>query len=552
MAADTSTLALPDYSGGIVATPHGGAPDVYASKGCYRDASTDVPLFAKVAKIGGSQQDAVVTDALHSAYITYIAERYDLEVRSRSTISKSHVPVVRLHDAYFATDQGVWKRSPFRTDHIATVYRCAQCERSDVASSMRDLVDFLKWASLRYGFLHNDLHSGNVVYDVPTSTFHINNYGLVSFDRWFVRQAYDRIMKHIDLPSVTLKNYEPSPYGGLPERHEDRVGAEGDEFRYIPDLMTLAMSVYTRMSVHTAGRSDLDGLFVRDDALSVLFGDVTETVPSSLRRVVSNGTFFGQLAEGLLAYKLFTEALPISGMVYEDCFDQYVWQSRGKFAMQKFLQSSRWRKAVVKLYRNMAPVPGTGTESVADDEALYIGGDAAVDDVESLIVASVAHVFPTSLNQAYAISQTERGSIGASVVQESKTDDLSLQETWQHAEEAEAAEAQAETTGTVTEADAETTGVVTEPKAEITIPATDLTEWDTEPAEVQYDPPSDSETLYEQENNDVPQESEEPTAGTSNQTYNEDHNDMTGGAAPSTVIPLLSLTLIVALMGGMR
>jgi Ser/Thr protein kinase RdoA (MazF antagonist) len=80
------------------------------------------------------------------------------------------------------------------------------------------LIKLLKQASHEVGFMHNDLHTKNVLYDKESGNITIIDYGRATFDDSFVSQNIQECNTVLKLGVLEKKDYQNSKFGMLHPR----------------------------------------------------------------------------------------------------------------------------------------------------------------------------------------------------------------------------------------------------------------------------------------------------------------------------------------------
>lgn len=125
-------------------------------------------------------------------------------------------------------------------------------------SKVCDLYDFIKDIGLKYGFMHNDLHLSNVIYDKTSDKLLMIDFGRASFAKFiketneeinklayseFVKLYYYAIIGNIEPHDTQIlkKLYDNYSYNGT--RHSI-IGSNDNYFGIIYDLITFTMNLY--------------------------------------------------------------------------------------------------------------------------------------------------------------------------------------------------------------------------------------------------------------------------------------------------------------------
>jgi serine/threonine protein kinase len=217
---------LPDWTSGFHTKSHGVSDNrnAYISDGCFHIQNTQEPLFAKVASKSDTTIDSIITDAMNSVLIEVLIKRYQ---NANPTVS---IPFQRLYNSYHVEEvHGKWIASDMVTDNVALLYVCAPgktvtpsldnpAPSRDAIHSMHMLIKLLKHASHKVGFMHNDLHTKNVLYDKESGKFTIIDYGRATFDDTFVTQNIQECNTVLKLGVLEKKDYKVSKFRMLHPR----------------------------------------------------------------------------------------------------------------------------------------------------------------------------------------------------------------------------------------------------------------------------------------------------------------------------------------------
>jgi serine/threonine protein kinase len=117
-----------------------------------------------------------------------------------------------------------------------------------------ELYEFIKYIGMKYGFMHNDLHMGNILFNPDTNRLVLIDFGRASFkmliDRIestinnfgmneFYKLSYDKLFRNVNI------DYYVDLYGNKQlYKHHISIGTEGKYFGVIYDLITYTMNIY--------------------------------------------------------------------------------------------------------------------------------------------------------------------------------------------------------------------------------------------------------------------------------------------------------------------
>ncbi len=126
----------------------------------------------------------------------------------------------------------------------------------DVIYKSADLYEFIKYLGLTYGFMHNDLHMDNVVYDITNKRLVLIDFGRVSFKKYIAtvnhewkdcllseynKLDYNELLRGIRINDYTDLFKNPDLF-----TEKTSIGTDGNYFGVIFDLMTYSCNIYIR------------------------------------------------------------------------------------------------------------------------------------------------------------------------------------------------------------------------------------------------------------------------------------------------------------------
>jgi hypothetical protein len=126
-----------------------------------------------------------------------------------------------------------------------------------------ELYEFIKYLGVEYGFMHNDLHMGNVLYNSDIKKLVLIDFGRVSFYK-YIKYKDDELHEKIisefkklnyniafDYSDSDIDNY--TKLYSIDEylyQHNLSIGDNGSYFGVIYDLITFSMNIYVRTIYH--------------------------------------------------------------------------------------------------------------------------------------------------------------------------------------------------------------------------------------------------------------------------------------------------------------
>ena len=117
-----------------------------------------------------------------------------------------------------------------------------------------ELYEFIKYIGMKYGFMHNDLHMGNILFNPDTNRLVLIDFGRASFkmliDRIessvnnlgmndFYKLSYDKLFGNVNIDYYVDLYKNKQLY-----KHHISIGTEGNYFGIIYDLITYTMNIY--------------------------------------------------------------------------------------------------------------------------------------------------------------------------------------------------------------------------------------------------------------------------------------------------------------------
>lgn len=181
-----------------------------------------------------------------------------------------------------------------------------------VITKFADLYEFIKYFGYKYGFMHNDLHMVNVIYDISNDRLVLIDLGRGAFKKFITNvtpELNNSLMSEfikLDcaelLKKANIKNY--SDLFTNSDLYENTLSIEsnGNYFGVIFDLMTYTMNVYMKTiyyfrKIYTLNQYNVitENLFklikVNYDALfpdELLHNFVTLSVPTTVEELIQN------------------------------------------------------------------------------------------------------------------------------------------------------------------------------------------------------------------------------------------------------------------------
>jgi len=127
---------------------------------------------------------------------------------------------------------------------------------SSVLGKFVDLYDFIKYFGYTYGFMHNDLHMGNVVYDISNDRLVLIDFGRSAFKKFLLNVNPDlnnSLMSEFSkldcselLKNAKIKNYIDLFNNRDLYNNTLSIESNGYYFGVIFDLITYSMNVYMK------------------------------------------------------------------------------------------------------------------------------------------------------------------------------------------------------------------------------------------------------------------------------------------------------------------
>jgi hypothetical protein len=127
---------------------------------------------------------------------------------------------------------------------------------SSVISKFADLYDFIKYIGYTYGFMHNDLHMGNVVYDISNDRLVLIDFGKSAFKKFLLDvdpELNNSLMSEFSkldcselLKNAKIKNYVDLFNNSSLYNNTFSIESNGYYFGVIFDLITYSMNVYMK------------------------------------------------------------------------------------------------------------------------------------------------------------------------------------------------------------------------------------------------------------------------------------------------------------------
>jgi hypothetical protein len=121
-----------------------------------------------------------------------------------------------------------------------------------------ELYEFIKYIGVEYGFIHNDLHMGNVLYNPVIKKLVLIDFGRVSFCKYL--KYYDEILNEkimsdykklnynniCETNSISINNYTDLYKNEEIYDNNLSIGDDGRYFGVIYDLITYSMNIYVK------------------------------------------------------------------------------------------------------------------------------------------------------------------------------------------------------------------------------------------------------------------------------------------------------------------
>jgi hypothetical protein len=127
---------------------------------------------------------------------------------------------------------------------------------SSVMGKFADLYDFIKYIGCTYGFMHNDLHMGNVVYDISNDRLVLIDFGRSAFKKFLLNmdpELNNSLMSEFSkldcselLKNAKIKNYVDLFNNNSLYNNTLSIECNGYYFGVIFDLITFSMNVYMK------------------------------------------------------------------------------------------------------------------------------------------------------------------------------------------------------------------------------------------------------------------------------------------------------------------
>jgi hypothetical protein len=126
----------------------------------------------------------------------------------------------------------------------------------EVIYKSSDLYEFIKYLGLTYGFMHNDLHMDNVVYDITNKRLVLIDFGRVSFKKYIstvnpewkdcLLSEYNKLNYNELLRGIRINDYTDLFKNPDLFTEKTSIGTDGNYFGVIFDLMTYTCNFYIR------------------------------------------------------------------------------------------------------------------------------------------------------------------------------------------------------------------------------------------------------------------------------------------------------------------
>lgn len=152
----------------------------------------------------------------------------------------------------------------------------------DIFDDACNLYDFIKEIGIKYGFMHNDLHMNNVIYDNITRKLVLIDFGRCSFKKFmdnpvseidnelkseFIKLNYDKLLS-INVSNINVNQI----YGNkdLYYKHLSVMGNNGKYFGGIYDLITFALNMYIRFLYFMSKESPIEYEIIKEKFSSII------------------------------------------------------------------------------------------------------------------------------------------------------------------------------------------------------------------------------------------------------------------------------------------
>jgi len=126
----------------------------------------------------------------------------------------------------------------------------------DVLFKTAELYEFIKYLGNEYGFMHNDLHMENVVYDITKKRLLLIDFGRVSFKKFIstvdpeyrdcLMSEYNKLNYNELLKGIRINNYTELFTDKKMFVDTIAIESDGNYFGVIYDLMTFTLNIYVR------------------------------------------------------------------------------------------------------------------------------------------------------------------------------------------------------------------------------------------------------------------------------------------------------------------
>jgi hypothetical protein len=223
-------------------------------------------VFIKVATADTeTYADSTSVDAINSMIMNVLDADHDWTIDLRDMQYASVFEEDNTFEMSRTNPKSLYRDRPdIKTGWRALVYKNIAAKSGDAAFES-DIKQWSQWGrmitvllqrviteNVRSGFMHNDLHLENVVYDTTTDTLRTLDYGRVVFDKEYmpkytslstIREAIAPIRHMVDIPNIRA-GWRYNIFGSTSVDHV----TSASDMRWAPDIMKVCMLYYGHLN----------------------------------------------------------------------------------------------------------------------------------------------------------------------------------------------------------------------------------------------------------------------------------------------------------------